>query len=174
MLSFAGCNDNCTTPRDDQRHKYAKVEYGEYVKDGVYIAKGMYVAEGRYGEYAKEAASVEEGHNEPLANKGNDKPLAKNGYWAGCEDEPLVTRAIGRVHHARGRRASCHKGKWPRTSCQATISRIRVAYAMWGNDEPLTTIGDWATIFDNGEGAKAPMVRLIAPNGILPHCNEVP
>jgi hypothetical protein len=96
MLSFAGCNDNCTAPRNDQRRKYAKVEYGEYAEDGMYIAKGMYVAEGRHGEYAKEAASVEEGHNKPLAKEGDDEPLAKE--------------------------ASHHKGNWPRTPCKATTS----------------------------------------------------
>jgi hypothetical protein len=108
MLSFAGCNDDCTAPRDDQRRKYAEVEYGEYAEDGVYIAKGVYVAKGRYGEYAKEAASAEEGHNEHLAKEGEDEPLAKGGDWAGCDDEPLTTRAIGRVRRARQRRAPHH------------------------------------------------------------------
>ena len=78
MLLFAGCDNNHTVPRDDQWHKYAKVEYIEYPKDSVYIAKGMYVAKGKYieyakdcvyitggeyGKYAKEDASVKEGHN---------------------------------------------------------------------------------------------------------------
>jgi hypothetical protein len=123
MLSCAGCDDDHIAPRDDQRHKYAEVEYGEYAEDGMYITKGMYVAkgkyieyaedvayvaEGEYGEYAKEDASVEEGHNEPLAKEGDDEPLAKNGDWAGCDDEPLATRAIGRVRRARQRRAPHH------------------------------------------------------------------
>ncbi len=54
------------------------------------------------------------------------------------------------------------------------ISRIRVAYAVQGNHEPRTTIGDWATTFNDREGAKAPKVRLIAPIAILHHCNEAP
>jgi hypothetical protein len=41
MLSFAGGNDDRTAPRDDQRHKYAEVEYGEHPEEGVYIAKGV-------------------------------------------------------------------------------------------------------------------------------------
>jgi hypothetical protein len=123
MLLFAGCDDDHTAPHDDQRRKYAKVEYGEYAEDGIYIAKGKYIecaedgvydAEGRYGEYAKEAASVEEGHNEPLAKEGDDEPLAKDGDWLGTtmsplpqgqlaayvmqdDDEPLATRASDRV-----------------------------------------------------------------------------
>jgi hypothetical protein len=78
MLSFAGCDDDHTAPHNNQRHKYAEVEYGEYAEDGMYIAKGVYVAkgkyieyaedvvyvaEGEYGEYAKEDSSVEESHN---------------------------------------------------------------------------------------------------------------
>jgi hypothetical protein len=112
MLLFAGCNDNHTAPRNNQRHKHAKVEYNEYAKDDVYIAKsmyvakgkyieyakdGVYVAEGKYGKYAKEDASVKEGHNEPLAKEGNNKPLAKNGNRAGYGNEPLATRAIGHI-----------------------------------------------------------------------------
>jgi hypothetical protein len=34
---------------------------------------------GEYGKYAKEDASVKEGHNKPLAKEGNDEPLAKDG-----------------------------------------------------------------------------------------------
>jgi hypothetical protein len=30
MLLFAGCNDDHIPPRNDQQHKYAKVEYGKY------------------------------------------------------------------------------------------------------------------------------------------------
>jgi hypothetical protein len=33
---------------------------------------GVYIAEGEYGEYAKEDASIEEGHNKPLAKEGNN------------------------------------------------------------------------------------------------------
>ncbi len=108
MLLFAGCNDDFTAPRDDQRCKYAKVEYGEYTKDGMYIAKGVYVAESRHGKYAKEAASVEEIHNKPLAKEDNDEPLAKDGDWAGCNNESLATRAIGRICRARQQQAPHH------------------------------------------------------------------
>jgi hypothetical protein len=116
MLLFAGCDDDHTVPCNDQHCKYAEVELGEYAKDGMYIAKGMdvakgkyidytkdfmYVAKGKYGKYAKEDASVEEGSNKPLAKEGNNEPLAKNSDWAGYNNEPLATRAIGRVHRAR-------------------------------------------------------------------------
>jgi hypothetical protein len=59
-------------------------------------------------------------------------------------------------------------------SCQATISRIRAAYAVQGNDEPLTTIGDWATTFDNCEGAKALTIESIVPIVIPYQRNEAP
>jgi len=67
----------------------------EYADDGVYDA------EGEYGEYAKEVASVEEGQNKPLAKEGDDKSLAKDGDWAGYNNKPLATRAIGHVQSAR-------------------------------------------------------------------------
>ncbi len=51
---------------------------------------------------------------------------------------------------------------------------LRAIYAMQGKDKPLATIGDWATAFDDHEGAKAPTVKLIAPNMILHHCNKAP
>jgi hypothetical protein len=41
------------------------------------------------------------------------------------------------------------------------ISRIRAAYPVQGNKEPLTTIGDWATTFDDSEGAKTLTIKLI-------------
>jgi hypothetical protein len=123
MLLFTRCDNDTTAPHDDQRRKYAEVEYSEYAKDSVYIAKGVYVAKGKYigyaedivyvakseyGKYAKEDASVEEGHNEPLAKEGDNKPLAKDGNWAGCNNEPLATRAIGPIRCARQRQASHH------------------------------------------------------------------
>jgi hypothetical protein len=129
MLLFTGCDDDHTAPHDNQRCKYAEVEYGKYAKDGMYITKGKYIecakdgvydTKGRYGEYAKEAASVEEGHNKPLAKEGDDKPLAKDGNWLGTtmcplpqgqlavyimqdDNKPLATRASDRVRHARQR-----------------------------------------------------------------------
>jgi hypothetical protein len=125
MLLCAGCDDDHIAPRDDQRCKYAEVDYGEYAEDGMHIAKGMYVAkgkyieyakdvvyvaEGEYGEYAKEEASVEEGHNEPLAKEGNDGPLAKDGDWLGTTMSPLPKGQLA-------------------------------AYVMQDDDEPLTTKG---------------------------------
>ncbi len=59
-------------------------------------------------------------------------------------------------------------------SCQATISRIRAAHAVQGNDEPLTTIGDWATTFGDCEGAKVLTIKSIAPIVIPYHHNEAP
>jgi hypothetical protein len=37
----------------------------------------------------KEIASVEEGHNEPLAKEGNNEPLAKDGNWLSTTMSPL-------------------------------------------------------------------------------------
>ncbi len=45
---------------------------------------------------------------------------------------------------------------------------------MQGNDKPLTTIGDWATTFDDDEGAKALRIKSIAPIPIPYHHNEAP
>ncbi len=72
-------------------------------KDGVCIAKGVYIAKGKYieyakdivyvakceyGNYAKEDASIKEGHNKPLTKKDNNKPLAKDGNWLGTTKSP--------------------------------------------------------------------------------------
>jgi hypothetical protein len=115
MLLCAGCNNGHIAPCGDQWRKYTEVEYDKYTKDGVYIAKGMYItkdkyieyaknsvytAKGEYGKYTKEATSVKEGHNKPLAKEGHDESLAKDGGWAGCNNEPLATRA-GHVRCAR-------------------------------------------------------------------------
>ncbi len=51
---------------------------------------------------------------------------------------------------------------------------LRTAHAVQGNDKPLTTIGDWATTFDNCEGAKALTIKSIAPIVIPYHRNEAP
>jgi hypothetical protein len=45
---------------------------------------------------------------------------------------------------------------------------------MQGNDKPLTTIGDWATTFDNREGTKVLTIKSIALIVIPNHCNEAP
>jgi hypothetical protein len=47
-------------------------------------------------------------------------------------------------------------------------------YAVQGNDEPLTTIGDWATTYDDCEGAKALTIESIVPIAIPYHRNEAP
>ncbi len=47
-------------------------------------------------------------------------------------------------------------------------------YAVQGNDEPLTTIGDWATTFDDCEGAKALTIKSIALIVIPYHRNKAP
>jgi hypothetical protein len=39
---------NHTLPHDDQRRKYAEVEYGKYAKDSMYIDKGVCIAKGKY------------------------------------------------------------------------------------------------------------------------------
>jgi hypothetical protein len=44
-------------------------------------------------------------------------------------------------------------------------------YAVQDNNEPLTTIGDWAMTFDDREGAKALTIKLIVPITIPYHCN---
>jgi hypothetical protein len=66
-----------------------------------YVQDSMYIAKGKYGKYAKEDASVKEGHNKPLSKEGDNKPLAKDGNWAGYNNKPLATRAIGCICHAR-------------------------------------------------------------------------
>jgi hypothetical protein len=116
MLLFAGCNDDCIAPCNNQRCKHTKVKYGKYTGDGVYTAKGMYVAKGKNSKYTKdsmyvakdenakyaeEATFAKKGCNEPLAKEGNNKPLGKDCDWAEYNYVPLATRAIGCVCHAR-------------------------------------------------------------------------
>ena len=55
-----------------------------------------------------------------------------------------------------------------------TTKGLRTAYAVQGNEEPLTTIGDWATTYDNCEGAKALTIKSIALIAIPYHHNEAP
>ncbi len=143
-------------------------EYSKYAKDSVYSA------EGKYSKNTKEVASVKEGHNKPLAKEGENEPLAKNGAWAGYDDELLTTRAIGHIRHARQWQASHHKGKWPCRLCQAIMCCIRAVYAMQGNDEPLTLIGDWAMTFNNREGTKALTIKLTVVIAIPHSRNEAP
>ncbi len=73
----------------------AKGKYSEYDKDSVYGANG------KYSKNAKEAVFAEERHNKSLATEGNNEPLSEDGNWAGNNNEPLATRAIGSVGHAR-------------------------------------------------------------------------
>jgi hypothetical protein len=111
MLSFGGCNDYHIAPRYDKQCKYAEFKYGKYVGKGVYVAyvkyseyagESVYSAEGEYSKNAKEDASIEEGHNKPLAKEGNNEPFAKDGDWAGYNNKPFATtRAIGCICHAR-------------------------------------------------------------------------
>ncbi len=172
MLSCAGCDGNHIAPRDDKRCKYAEVEYGKYAKDGMYITKGMYVAKGKYIEYAKDVvyvaggkygkytkkdASVEEGHNKPLAKEGNNKALAKDGNWLGTTMSPLPQGQLATYVMQDDDEPLTTKG-------------LRTVYVVQGNDEPLTTMGDWAMTIDDREGAKAPTVRLIIPIAILRDC----
>jgi hypothetical protein len=136
MLSFAGCDDNHITPRNNQRRKYAEVKYSKYAKDGVYIAKGVYVAKGKYIEYvkdvvysakgkysknAKEDASVKKGHNMPLAKEGNNVPLAKDGNWLGTIMSPLPQGQLATYVMQEDNEPLTTKG-------------LRTAYAVQGND----------------------------------------
>ncbi len=47
------------------------------------------------------ATTAEEGHNKYFAKEGNNKPLTEDGNWAWNNNEPLATRAIDRLRHAR-------------------------------------------------------------------------
>jgi hypothetical protein len=60
-----------------------------------YVQDGMYVAKGKYGKYAKEAALIKEGNDEPLATR------ALAVYAMQGNNEPLASRATGRVCRAR-------------------------------------------------------------------------
>jgi hypothetical protein len=50
--------------------------------------------------------------------------------------------------------------------------RHKAAFAVQGNNKPLTPKSNWATTFDDCEGNKAPMVELIALIAILHHCKS--
>jgi hypothetical protein len=141
-----------------------------YIAKGVYVTKGkyieyakdlMYIAKGKYGKYAKEDASVEEGHNKPLAKKGNDEPLAKDGDRLSTTMSPLPQGQLAAYVMHDNNEPLATKG-------------LRTAYAVQGNDKPLTTIGDWATTFDDCEGAKALTTKSFVPIVIPYHCNEPP
>ena len=65
MLLFARCDGNHTTQCKDQQHKYAKVEYSEYTKEGVQAHQGRRVhcqchvrCQDKYIEYAKDGMYV--------------------------------------------------------------------------------------------------------------------
>jgi hypothetical protein len=88
MQLFAGCTNNHIAPHDDQQHKYAKVEYGKYAKDGVFVAKGVYSeyakdgvynAKSAYSKNTKQAAFVDKGDNCLSPKRGTTKTLAKGG-----------------------------------------------------------------------------------------------
>jgi hypothetical protein len=48
---------------------------------------------------------------------------------------------------------------------------LRDAYAVQGKDKPLATMGDWATTFNDREGAKVLTIKLIARIVTPHHCN---
>ena len=81
----------------------------------------------------KEIASVKEGHNKPLAKEGNNKPPAKDGNWLSTMMRPLpqgqLTAYVMQEDNEHLATRTC-------TSCQATIGRIRAAYAVQGNSKP--------------------------------------
>ncbi len=108
-----------------------------------------------------EDASIEEGHNKPLAKEGNGKPLAKDGDWLGTTMSPLPQGQLAAYVMQDDNEPLTTKG-------------LRTAYAVQGNDEPLTTIGGWARTYNNCEGAKALPIELILPIVIPYHCNEAP
>jgi hypothetical protein len=123
----------------------------KYAKDSVYITKG------KYSKNAKEASFIKEGDNGPLSKTATMNPLPRMATGLGVmmsllpqgqlamyvmqdDDEPLATKGL------------------------------RTAYTVQGNDKPLTTKSDWATTFNDHEGAKAPTVKLIVPVMIPHHC----
>ena len=128
MLLLARCNNDCTAQCKDQWRKYAKVEYIEYTKDVVYVAKGKYDK-----STPKEIPSVEEGHNKPLTKEGLDEPLAKDGNWLSTTMSPLPQ---GQLTAYVMQDDDEHLATRTWTSCQATINRSRVTYALQGNNEP--------------------------------------
>jgi hypothetical protein len=142
----------------------------EYVQDGVYVTKGecskyaedsAYVAKGEYSENAEEDASVEEGHNKPLAIEGNNEPLAKDSNWLGMTMSPLPQGQLAAYVMQEDNEPLATKD-------------LRTAYVVQGNDKPFTTIGDWATTFNDCEGAKVLTIKSITPIVIPYHCNEAP
>jgi hypothetical protein len=173
-LLLTGFDNSHITPCDKQQRKYAEVGYSKYVKDntqyiqdGVYVAKGLYskyaedgvyVAKGEYSKNAEEDASVKEGHNKPLTKEGNNKPLAKDGNWLGMTMSSLPQVQLAACVMQDDNEPLATKG-------------LMTAYTVQGNDKPLTTIGDWATTFDDSEGAKVLTIKLIMLIVISYHCN---
>ena len=153
MLLFATCNNKRTAQCNNQRRKYTKVEYSKYAKEDMRAHRRWRTHRQRHVHCQRQVHWVRQRRHVRS--------------WGWVQRVPLR----GCICSEKQRRASFHKNKWPRTSCKATISRIRAAYAVQGNTKPLTTIDEWATTFDNCEGTKAPMVRLIAP---IDHHNEAP
>jgi hypothetical protein len=87
-----------TQPYHATQQPAAQIYQGKYSK---YAKDRVYSAEGKNTVHAEEAVFAKEGHNKPLAKEGDDKPLAKDGDQAGYNNELLVTRTFGHVHHAR-------------------------------------------------------------------------
>ena len=81
----------------------------------------------------KEVAFIKEGHNEPLVKEGNNKTLAKDGNWLSTTMSPLPQ---GQFMAYVVQDNDEHLATRICMSYQATISCIRVAYAVQGNNEP--------------------------------------
>ncbi len=118
----------------------------------------MYNAEGEYGKYAKETASVEEGHNEPLAMM---RPLPRMATGLGTTMSPSLQGQLATYVMQDDNEPLATTG-------------LRATYPVQGNNEPLTTIDDWASTFDDCEGAKALTIKSIALIAIPYHHNEAP
>ncbi len=170
LYCCAGCNDDHAAPCNDQRLKYADTLKMVCTSpkactlpkaSTLSMPNGVYVIKGEYGKYAKEDASVKEGHNKHLTKEGDNKPLAKDGNWLGTTMSPLPQGQLAVYIMHDNNQPIATKG-------------LRTVYAMQGNNEPLITIGDWAMTFNDCEGTKALMIELVAPIVTPYHCNEVP
>ncbi len=139
MLLFTRCNDNRTVQCKDQRHKYAKVEYSEYAKEGVRAhqrrrehcqshvrcQRQVHWVRHRWHVRCQKAStlstpktlctsprvSMASAAKEVASVKeGQNEPLAEEG-----DDEPLAKNG----DWLRRRWAPYHKGNWLHMSCEA-------------------------------------------------------
>jgi hypothetical protein len=101
-----------------------------------------------------------------FAKEGNNEPLAKDGNWAGYDDEPLAIRAFATYLVQGNNEPLATKG-------------YKTASIMQSNDKPLATEDDRATTFNDCKGTKAPMTRSIALQSLIiaikrqSACNEI-